>query len=89
MGRGFLEKMQRLCDKLNNQKQNDPVNHPKHYTSHLSGVECIAITEHMNFNTGNAMKYLWRHTEHADPIQQLEKARWYIDREIDRLKRQG
>ena len=40
--------------------EHDPVNHPSHYTSHPSGVECIEITRHMDFNTGNAMKYLWR-----------------------------
>lgn len=38
----------------------DVINHPKHYTSHPSGVECITVTEHMNFNVGNAVKYLWR-----------------------------
>lgn len=38
----------------------DAVNHPAHYTSHPSGVECIQITEHMTFNAGNAVKYLWR-----------------------------
>lgn len=67
---------------------NDPVNHPKHYTSHPSGVECIAVVEHMTFNRGNAVKYIWRAGE-KDPaaeIQDLEKARWYIDREIARLK---
>ena len=32
----------------------DPVNHPKHYTEHPSGIECIQITEHMGFNLGNA-----------------------------------
>ena len=39
---------------------NDPVNHPKHYTSDPSGVECIDVVEHRTFNVGNAMKYLWR-----------------------------
>jgi len=38
----------------------DPVNHPKHYTSHPSGIDCIQITEHMSFNLGNAIKYIWR-----------------------------
>ena len=38
----------------------DEVNHPSHYNSHPSGVECITITEHMTFNVGNAIKYLWR-----------------------------
>lgn len=41
-------------------KKNDPVNNPKHYTSHKSGIECIEITRHMTFNIGNAIKYLWR-----------------------------
>lgn len=62
----------------------DPVNHPVHYTSHPSGVECIAITEHMSFNVGNAIKYLWRADEKGAPIEDLQKARWYVDREIAR-----
>jgi len=61
------------------------VNHPAHYTSHPSGVECIAITEHMNFCLGNAMKYIWRADLKHDSIEDLRKARWYIDREIARL----
>lgn len=65
--------------------ENDPVNHPKHYTSHPSGVECIQVTEHMGFNLGNAVKYIWRADLKSDnPIQDLEKAIWYITREIKR-----
>ena len=41
-------------------KSHDPVNHPKHYTNSQSGVECIEVTEHLNFCIGNAIKYLWR-----------------------------
>lgn len=63
----------------------DLINHPPHYTGHPSGVECIAITEHMNFCRGNAMKYLWRAGEKGDEVEDLKKARWYIDREISRL----
>jgi len=63
------------------------VNHPKHYTSHPSGVECIVVTEHMNFCIGNAIKYLWRAGLKADELEDLKKARWYIDREIQRLTR--
>lgn len=63
---------------------NDPVNHPKHYTSHPSGVECITVTEHMGFNLGSAMKYLWRADEKGAPIEDLRKAVWYIQREIGR-----
>ena len=58
------------------------VDHPPHYTSHPSGVECIQITEHMNFNVGNAIKYLWRCDQKGKHIEDLKKARWYIDREI-------
>jgi len=60
----------------------DNVNHPKHYTSHPSGIECIQITEHMGFNLGNAMKYIWRADEKGKAIEDLEKAAWYVDREI-------
>jgi hypothetical protein len=68
------------------QSKNDPVNHPKHYTSHPSGVECIQITEHMGFNLGNALKYIWRADLKEDPIEDLEKARWYVDRELMKRK---
>tara|TARA_R110002110_G_scaffold2750_5_gene13187 strand:+ start:835 stop:1065 length:231 start_codon:yes stop_codon:yes gene_type:complete len=60
----------------------DEVNHPQHYTSHPSGVECISITQHMGFNLGNAMKYIWRADEKGKAIQDLEKAKWYIENEI-------
>ena len=40
--------------------QEDKVNHPKHYTNHPSGIECIEITQHHDFCIGNAIKYLWR-----------------------------
>ena len=62
----------------------DPVNHPQHYTKHPSGIECIQITEHMNFCIGNAIKYLWRADLKENAITDLEKAAWYINREIER-----
>lgn len=66
----------------------DPVNHPKHYTSHPSGIECIQVTEHMSFNIGNVVKYVWRADDkYEDPklqLQDLKKAKWYLDREIAR-----
>ena len=65
-------------------KPSDNVNHPKHYTSHPSGVEVIEITEHMNFCLGNAVKYILRCDLKGKPIEDLRKARWYIDREISR-----
>ena len=63
----------------------DPVNHPHHYTQHPSGVECIQVTEHMNFNLGNAVKYIWR-ASLKNGVQDLEKAAWYVNREIERLR---
>ena len=64
----------------------DPVNHPPHYTTHPSGIECIQITEHMNFCLGNAVKYLWRAglKEGEDELKDLKKAIWYINRELER-----
>ncbi len=65
----------------------DAVNNPKHYTSHPSGIEAITVCEHMGFNLGNAMKYIWRAgIKTDDPIEDLEKARWYLNREIDRRR---
>lgn len=62
----------------------DPVNHPAHYTAHPSGVECIQITEHMGFCLGNAVKYIWRAGLKGDEVEDLRKARFYLDREIAR-----
>ena len=68
-------------------KQHDPVNNPKHYTQHPSGVECIQITEHMSFCLGNAVKYVWRADLKDDAIEDLKKAVWYIEREIKRREK--
>lgn len=64
----------------------DAVNHPKHYTSHPSGVECIQITRHMGFNLGNAIKYIWRADLKHDAIEDLEKAVWYLQDELKKRK---
>lgn len=68
-------------------ERHDPVNHPSHYGSHPSGVECIVITEQYNFCVGNAIKYLWRAglKDGVDPVEDLRKAAWYVQREIQRL----
>lgn len=71
----------------------DNVEHPSHYTSHPSGVECIDITEHYCFCVGNAIKYLWRaglkqdadKTEIEKEVEDLKKAIWYINRRITQL----
>jgi hypothetical protein len=67
---------------------NDPVNHPSHYTGHPSGIECIQITEHMDFCVGNAVKYLWRAGLKHNAVEDLEKAKWYIDRKLKQIKNQ-
>ena len=67
------------------------MNHPRHYNAHPSGVECIDIIEPMTFNTVSAVKYLWRAglKDSAPLLDDLKKARWYIDREIARLTKEG
>lgn len=65
----------------------DPVEHPPHYTSHPSGIECLQITEYMNFCLGSAVKYIWRADLKGNAVQDLEKAIFYLKREIERRKR--
>jgi len=60
----------------------DNINHPKHYTSHPSGIECIEITRHMGYNLGCVIKYLWRADLKNDALEDLKKARWYLEDEI-------
>ena len=60
------------------------VDHPQHYNTHPSGIECIEVTEHMNFNLGNAVKYIWRADLKGDALENLKKAQWYVEREINR-----
>lgn len=66
----------------------DSVNHPSHYAEGWSnGAEVIDITENLNFNRGNAVKYIARagRKDAMELIKDLKKARWYIDRELKRL----
>lgn len=65
----------------------DPVDHPKHYTSHPSGVEIIELTEGMGFCLGNAVKYLSRAPYKGKHLEDLQKCAWYIRREMDRRTR--
>jgi hypothetical protein len=64
----------------------DMVKHPKHYTSHPSGIECIEITKYMGFCLGNAFKYIWRADLKNDTIEDLYKAIQYIEFEIEKRK---
>ena len=65
----------------------DSVNHPSHYTQY-QGLEVIDLTEQMNFNRGNAVKYIARagHKDESKEVEDLEKAVWYVQREIGRVK---
>lgn len=88
---GSVEDQPRTLDDIIRQTRanlkDQMVNHPPHYTQHPSGVECIQITEHMNFCLGNAVKYIWRAgLKSEDAIEDLKKARFYIEREIKRLE---
>jgi hypothetical protein len=65
----------------------DPVTHPAHYTQHPSGVECLTITRHMNFNLGNAFKYIWRAGLKGDALEDLRKAKFYLEDEIARREK--
>lgn len=62
----------------------DNINHPSHYTSHPSGVECIEITRHMDFLLGNALKYIWRADLKDDALEDLQKAQKYLEWAIDK-----
>lgn len=77
------------CWQDHNTYNSSPVDHPSHYTQ--GGVECIDALEAAlgpeGFNAfcrGNAIKYLWRAEHKGKPLEDLEKARWYINRLIDR-----
>ena len=72
----------------------DNVEHPHYYNCHPSGIECIEIARHMDFNLGNVLKYIWRHGQKKrdyegvleKKIEDLEKASWYLNDEIEMLK---
>lgn len=64
------------------------VNHPPHYTQHPSGIECIEVVKHMGFCLGNVVKYCWRADLKGDAIEDLEKAKRYLEYEIEKRKRE-
>lgn len=67
----------------------DAVNHPSHYNAHPSGIECIDVVEHMTFNLGNAVKYIWRADHKDSALEDLRKAAWYVQREIERVSKRA
>ena len=77
--------------KLKQKPAVDLVNHPPHYTSSLAkcsncqkGIECIDVVRHLNFNLGNALKYIWRADLKKNPIEDLQKAIFYLNDEVKR-----
>lgn len=68
------------------EERHNAVSHPRHYTQHPSGVECIEVTRWMSFNRGNVVKYVWRAGEKGDELEDLRKAAWYLADEIRRVE---
>lgn len=89
-----IEEHMKQCDDIIGNINIDMVNHPPHYTSHPSGIECIDVIREYPYSVGVAMKYLWRAGLKKDPtmfskakeIEDLEKAIWYINDRIKQLK---
>ncbi|HEX9642312.1 MAG TPA: DUF3310 domain-containing protein [Candidatus Krumholzibacteria bacterium] len=67
-----------------NGSQSAAVNHPKHYNSHPSGVECVEFAELLPGNLSHACVYVWRHADKGTPEEDLEKALWFLNRESER-----
>jgi hypothetical protein len=69
----------------------ETVNHPKHYNSHPSGIECIEIIRHFSFNIGAAIKHLWRlgTKPGASALEDIEKAIWYLQDEANRIRKEN
>lgn len=69
-------------------KKHDVVNNPIHY-NWIPGIECIEVAEHFNLLLGSALQYIWRagKKESSTKLQDLKKARWYIDREISNIEK--
>lgn len=68
--------------------EQEQVNHPAHYLS--DGIEVIDVIEafKLDFNLGNAVKYILRHKAKGEPLQDLEKAKWYLDRACAAMERE-
>jgi hypothetical protein len=70
-------------------KQSEAVSHPAHYGGADNPYEAIKVIEAwgLDFCLGNAVKYISRAGKKADPVlQDLKKARWYLDRQIKKLE---
>ena len=68
--------------------EKEQVNHPSHYQQGIEPIEVIESWD-LNFNLGNVIKYTLRAPYKENMIQDLEKAKWYLERELQRLKNKG
>ena len=67
--------------------EHDPVNHPNHYT--VGGIETIDFIEAkgLNYNLGNVVKYMTRADHKGNKVEDLQKALWYLNRELQNLQK--
>ncbi|AXN53539.1 nucleotide kinase [Gordonia phage Ronaldo] len=77
------------------QLDSDPVEHPNHYTGlpipcvHCGhNIECIDVAKHFNFSRGSALKYIWRADLKSNTIEDLRKAKQYLEFEIEKLEKE-
>lgn len=94
-----FKKFWRPYEASNDKAHDDKVNHPSHYTwlKDLCGIEVIDITRHMDFNLGNSIKYILRsghkkeegYTDKQKTIEDLKKAIWYLNDEINMLQKEN
>jgi hypothetical protein len=82
-----VTEMKKVLDELDKIKDIDPVNHPPHYKT--GGIETIDFIEakDLNYRLGNVVKYVSRAgRKNSDPVEDLQKAAWYLSREIEARK---
>ncbi len=79
------EQVDKLLELLSLDVEKESINHPGHYNN-VPGVECIDAVAGMDFCSGNAIKYIWRHMDKENPVEDLKKAIWYIEERIKRIE---
>ena len=81
-----MSKISNIVSSSKKKQGEEIVEHPAHYNH--GKFECIDIIEDLklNFNLGSCLKYLWRLGMKDDEITELEKAKWYLDRELQTRK---
>ena len=68
--------------------QENSINHPSYYNQGIEAIDYIE-SHNMNFNLGNVIKYITRCEHKENKVKDLEKAKWYIDREIAKVDKNG